>query len=198
MEHRQAREIAETLVEAMRPFCERIQIAGSLRRGKPNCKDIEIVAIPKWEAVEMPPENLFASFYKPEFQLRNLLFEWAATQGDIRWIKPGKTEIESGRINPDGKYWRGWLPAREVKLDLFLCKPDNWGAIYLIRTGSAEFSQAVVTQAKRIGKPCRDGFFTRDGEPVATPEEIAVFDLLNLEYAEPANRIDGSVLRAKR
>lgn len=198
MEHQEAREIAETLTEAMRPFCERIEIAGSLRRGKPQVKDIEIVAIPKWQAIEMPPENLFASFYEPEFQLRNLLFEWAATQGDIRWIKPGKPEIESGRINQEGKYWRGYLPAREVKLDLFLCKANNWGAIYLIRTGSAEFSQAVVTHAKRIGKPCRDGSFTRDGEPVYTPEERDVFDLLNLEYVEPPARVDGSVLRAKR
>jgi len=33
--------------EMLAPYCERIEIAGSVRRKKPYCKDIEIVAIPK-------------------------------------------------------------------------------------------------------------------------------------------------------
>lgn len=33
----------------MKPFCEKVRVAGSIRRGKPEVKDIELVAIPKWE-----------------------------------------------------------------------------------------------------------------------------------------------------
>jgi DNA polymerase/3'-5' exonuclease PolX len=39
--------IAGRIVEALRPYCERIEIAGSLRREKPMVGDIEIVAIPR-------------------------------------------------------------------------------------------------------------------------------------------------------
>ena len=41
--------IAESLVEKLRPACERIEIAGSLRREKAMVGDIEIVAVPRLE-----------------------------------------------------------------------------------------------------------------------------------------------------
>ena len=39
--------LAQGLIETLRPHCERIEIAGSLRRGKPDVGDIELVCIPK-------------------------------------------------------------------------------------------------------------------------------------------------------
>lgn len=42
-----ARAVAEQLVFLMSPHCERIEIAGSIRRGKAEVKDIELVLIPK-------------------------------------------------------------------------------------------------------------------------------------------------------
>ncbi|NIN36317.1 MAG: hypothetical protein GTO60_14990, partial [Gammaproteobacteria bacterium] len=41
-----ARGIAEQLVSAFAEHCERIEIAGSIRRLRPDIGDIEIVAIP--------------------------------------------------------------------------------------------------------------------------------------------------------
>ena len=41
--------LAKELVEALSPACRRIEIAGSVRRQKPECHDLEIVAIPSWE-----------------------------------------------------------------------------------------------------------------------------------------------------
>lgn len=43
----QALAIAEKVKALLAPHCERIEIAGSIRRKKPDVKDIEIVAIPK-------------------------------------------------------------------------------------------------------------------------------------------------------
>ena len=43
-----ARDLAEALVELLRPACQRIEIAGSIRRGKARPNDIEIVAVPRW------------------------------------------------------------------------------------------------------------------------------------------------------
>jgi DNA polymerase/3'-5' exonuclease PolX len=85
----------------------------------------------------------------------------------------------------------------QIKLDLFIAGADNFGIIYAIRTGSAEFTTALVTHAKKVGVPSVDGYLTRDGERLATPEERDVFDLLNLEYVEPEQRRDGRDLRIK-
>lgn len=39
MQLNQARELAANLVEQMRPYCERVEIAGSIRRHKPEVAD---------------------------------------------------------------------------------------------------------------------------------------------------------------
>lgn len=176
----EARKLAERMVREMTPYCERVEIAGSIRREKPEVKDIEICVIPKWE--ERPGSDLFGTPEK-----FNLLHEWADKQMFVRWIKPGVPDVQPWWVKPDGKYWRGIFP-NGIKLDLFIAAPENFGAIYLIRTGSADFSEGVVTHAKRIGKRCQSGYFTVDGEPVPTPTEESVFELLNLRYVEPSKR----------
>jgi DNA polymerase/3'-5' exonuclease PolX len=182
MRIQEARGAAERLVEAMRPFCERIEIAGSIRRGRMEVKDVEIVCVPTWE--EVPGDDLFGTPRQV-----NQLFGWAQKTNLARWIKPGVGEIIDWQPKEDGKYWRGLAYEPDgLKVDIFLAKPDNFGAIYLIRTGHATFSEAVVTHAKRIGKRCVEGYFTIDGEPVPTPEETDVFQLLNLPWVEPYAR----------
>jgi DNA polymerase beta thumb len=183
-----ARSIAEGLVERMAPFVERIEIAGSIRRQAPQVKDIEIIAIPKWEKREVQ-DGLFDT----KTVRVNLLHEWALTSG-VHWIKPGTKEIIPWPLNPQGRYWRGLVPTTEtraIKLDVFLTTPAGWGAILLVRTGSAEFSKAVVTHAKKINRPLFEGRLTIGGQAVETPEEEDVFRLLGLQYVEPSKRLTG-------
>ena len=47
MQLEKAEKIARKYVDLLAPFCERIEIAGSTRRKKPEVGDIEIVCIPK-------------------------------------------------------------------------------------------------------------------------------------------------------
>ena len=46
-----ARKIASAIVEKLRPYCSRIEVAGSIRRRKEWCNDIDLVLVPKnlWE-----------------------------------------------------------------------------------------------------------------------------------------------------
>ena len=46
MNKEEARKIALKYLNILKPYCTRIEIAGSIRREKPEVKDIEIVAIP--------------------------------------------------------------------------------------------------------------------------------------------------------
>jgi DNA polymerase/3'-5' exonuclease PolX len=174
---------AQWLVEQMRPFCVRAEIAGSIRRRKAEVKDIEIVAIPKFE------DRQQEGFLFAKTKSVNLLYElWARDIQDVQWIKPATQQIVSWPVNADGRYWRGLLPSG-MKLDLFLVCRENWGLQLLIRTGCAEFSQAVMTEAKRIGKPCVNAFLqSPSGESIPTFEEQDVFEALGLEYVEPPNR----------
>lgn len=188
---RRATLIAESLLEDLQPHCERATIAGSIRREKAEVGDVEIVVIPRWG--EKPDDGLGLTMVPA-----NLLHEWALATDAVRWIKPSTHEIIDWAPKAEGKYWRGLLPSG-LKLDLFLARPENYGAILLIRTGSAGFSEAVVTHAKRIGKPCVEGQFTDPGgRPVATYTESEVFEHLGLEWVAPRDRTGPEALGSQR
>lgn len=190
MELQHALKQARELVSLISPYCRRVEIAGSIRREKPQVKDVEIVAIPQWEE-HLDPSDLFG---ERKIHL-NRLHQWATSPAcPVRWIKPGTSELVPWKVEPQGRYWRGLLQ-QDLKLDLFLCTPDNWGAIYLIRTGSAEFSFAVATRAKKLGMPFSNGTLTREGKPLATPEERHVFGCLGLEWREPHERTGWDAVR---
>lgn len=206
-----AENIARGLLQFMEPYCDKIVIAGSIRRRKPQVNDVEIVAAPKW-TLEPDPTDLF-----DERKIRvNLLYrEWAAAcisvAGDpskisprgesrpefapVRWIKTGTTERIPWDIAPDGKYWKGYVRAANCNLDLFLTTPENFGAQLLIRTGAAEFSTSVMVHAHRVGYVFDDGFLWRETsysgerEQIATYSEEDVFRELNLRYVTPEDRV---------
>jgi len=56
----EAKLIAERVKETLAPYCERIEIAGSIRRAKPVVNDIDIVLIEKPEAALVMNSLLFS------------------------------------------------------------------------------------------------------------------------------------------
>jgi DNA polymerase (family 10) len=47
MQLERAQKLAQEIVEQIRPYCERIEVAGSIRRKKSEVRDVDIVLIPK-------------------------------------------------------------------------------------------------------------------------------------------------------
>lgn len=192
-----AQVLASELVKNLAPCCGRvggtasISIAGSVRRGRPEVKDIEIVAVPLWDE-RIAEDSLFEATEKVNRLYERI--ERTPIFGILGWVKTGTDEVVPWSIKPDGKYWRGLL-VDGMKLDLFLARPGNFGLILTLRTGSAEFSKALVTHAANIGMPCVDGYLTHGGAPIDTPEELDVFEALRLEYIPACDRIDASSLR---
>ena len=153
--------IAEKTVELLRPDCERIAIAGSIRRRKAEPNDIEIVAIPKPYDI-----GLFES------GIAITVNQWTPVKG----ILPCKY---TQRLLPEG-----------IKLDLFFATPDNWGMIYAIRTGSARFSHEVLAcRWARFGYKSKEGILYREGKPYHSREEEDLFGLLGMEFVPPERRI---------
>lgn len=189
--HREAFCFAEALRETMAPYCERIEVGGSIRRMTPGVKDIELVAIPKWEG---EAAGLFAE-EKPV----NLLYRWATAPGltvpvleraplKVQWIKTGVQEAVPWQIKEEGKYWRASLDDDHTRLDLFLCSPETWGVIFFIRTGSRDFVEAAMVQAKRRSTPISEGYVHNFGKPIPMAEERELFKFLGLRWVDPENR----------
>jgi DNA polymerase/3'-5' exonuclease PolX len=171
--------IAEQWVKRLEPHCERIAIAGSIRRRKGMVKDIEILAIPR--TVDSNQENLFGastvtSHRDPGF-IR--VFTHAPYQDVI--ILKGHPE--------HSKYIRLQLIPEKIVLDLFLATQKNWGYLLAVRTGPAEYSHKVLANRwVKMGYHGESGMLTRGGQPVDVPDEDTLYDLLKMEYVEPENR----------
>lgn len=155
--------IAEKVLEQLRPHCIRAEIAGSIRRRRKQIGDIEIVAIPK------PYETgLFES------GLASVVNKWPKVKGEMLY---GKTRYTQ-RILPEG-----------IKLDLFMADEQNWGLIFAIRTGSADFSHLVLARNWCWqGYESKGGYLYKYGRKVEVREERDLFELIKVRYVGPEYR----------
>lgn len=181
--------LMEEAKDILAPVCERIEEAGSIRREQDTIGDIELVCIPK---VEQVPTGLFGDT-SPFNLLDNLVTELLATRDDrlaLRYDKDGRPAVGE-------RYKR--LLFRGFPLDLFsVLPPAQWGVIYTIRTGPADFSHRLVTPV-RMGGWLPDGMKVHNGQlllleadgalrPVETPEERDLFAAIGREYIYPPRR----------
>lgn len=177
MSLRTARAVASEMVEALRPYCERIAVAGSIRRGREWINDIEIVAIPK-STVKQPDVDIFGEpLWKPTV---------VRDPGFIMVVDSLANRIVRGKVS-DGRYVQ-FFTGEGVKVDLFMCEPDTWGYIYTIRTGSAEYMRMVAARWVQLGYKGVEGQLTRFGKPVPVPEEADLFGLLHMVPVPPHER----------
>lgn len=196
-----AQSIAGSLVELLAPGCERIEIAGSIRREKPEVKDIELVVRPVWSDVPAGQGSLLEVATEPQNELALLLEREIEAGREIVPIKPGGHDVDPYRLKHGGRYWRLWLPRPRIKCDVFLADAERWGLAYMIRTGSGVgpisgdprhgFAPAMLARWKRIS----NGGFSNgstlrrpDRTVVPTPEEEDVFAALEMDWVPPRNR----------
>ncbi|MFX0077474.1 MAG: hypothetical protein ACFE96_18680, partial [Candidatus Hermodarchaeota archaeon] len=121
-----AKNQAERIVSLLKPGCQKIKIAGSIRRKKSLVGDIEIVLIPKIEK-RSSLSGLRQFLNYPTSDDVNLLEER---------LKLIKTQ-ENFHLGKDGPKYKE-LIYLNFKVDLFIADETNFGLIFMIRTGSAE------------------------------------------------------------
>ena len=178
MELERALIIANNLLDQLRPYCDKVEVAGSVRRGLPEVHDIEIVCKPRVTDYK----NLFG---EPVYGY--LLYEWLdQTSPNYQWGK---------RLKGGAKYREYTLP-EGINLDLFIVVPPaHWGVIMTLRTGSADFSKWCVTP-RRLGGGLPSSLMVTDGEVlhkasgkvVDMPEECDFLNLIDLGWVEPSER----------
>jgi len=179
----EAESIARELVGVLGQSCDRIQVAGSIRRRSPTVGDIEIVCAPKFV---QRADGLFGD----QFSLEDLCHEWC--DGCLADGTFAKRLDTNGRPAWGRKHKRALFEG--VPVDLFsVIEPAQWGVILAIRTGPAEFSHRLVTPRRQGGLlpdwlKVRDGAIWHGDHPLATPEEQDVFAVIGLDWIPPERR----------
>ena len=183
MKLKQAQQIAEELKTEFEPYCERIEIGGSIRRKKPEPNDIELVCIPKHIKIGSPQLTLTNETVVVE---RNHLFDYIAVNYEGSVLKMGEKYAQIEVCSEHATGGRG-----HIKVDIFTATFRTWGYIFMLRTGRAKFSKWVVTELKRKGFVPKDGEILYRLTPMYTPNESDIFQLLEIDYIEPEYRFKG-------
>lgn len=163
---------AEKIVTALAPFCDKIEIAGSIRRGRANVGDIDLVCIPRG------------------LQGREGMLARCGRGPTARKVKDGEQYVVFEYDFPSGGTVQLdlWF-AHSGGGDMFNPDPSNWGMLLLARTGSAMHNVWLAQHAKACGlhfNPHR-GILKRDAV-IASETEEAIFAALGVAYIRPEDR----------
>jgi DNA polymerase/3'-5' exonuclease PolX len=178
-----ANSIANAVLSHIMPSIDRGEIAGSIRRQKDVVGDVEIVAISTQ---------------------RDRLLSLLSDVG--QHIKPGVPGAVPWSPTASAKYLRVRLQ-EGMNLDLFMASPENWGGLFLMRTGSGAgldgnsfngFTPGIFSRWKKLsgGGRMTDCMPTMPtGEQLWIPEEKDFFDLLEMNFVPPAERTGRQVIK---
>jgi DNA polymerase/3'-5' exonuclease PolX len=196
--------VALRLMTLLTDDCTRLQIAGSLRRGKAAVGDVELVAAPRYRPSPAGEQNLLdmrlqqmidLGLVKPRLKTNGALLAWGGT-----W---SARQMAGQDAPPAGSrykaFWYDGLP-----VDIFIVLPDRqWGPTLLLRTGPGDANQVLMTERGRLTRNgdrgiCPpevkwiDAALYREGALLHTPDERSVFAACGLPYIEPHDRDAGT------
>lgn len=164
-----ARNIADKIVMELSPLCERIALAGSIRRARPWVNDIDLVIRPRPGQLQAIKERCAQRCAVVTDGQQNCIYRLRLSD---------QTELQLDIFF-----------ARPAARDLLTATPGNFGSLLLCRTGSKEHNIFLVEHAKRLGRVWQPyaGVFAGE-ECLAADDEGEIFTALDLEFIRPEDR----------
>ncbi len=170
MELSQARTIADKLLTMLEPACEKIVVAGSIRRRKPEVGDIELLCVPTYDnGVDQLDREIGGLVVQQVLGFR-------------------RNKLGSRVYGPKNKLMMH-IPSG-IGVDIFSTTDECWAVSLVVRTGGKITNQRIATVALRKGWHFRaygDGFDTPDGHITCSTEQ-EVFEAVGLPYLPPEQR----------
>ena len=179
----EAKAVAAEIMRWLDPACERLVVAGSLRREKPTVGDVEILYLPLTE-LRPNPQDMFNAL------TINLADEAIATMESAGVLERRKNTIGRETFGPLNKLMRH--RASGIPVDLF-CEPswDDWFRSLVIRTGPKELNVRLITTAAKRGIGVHaygTGLTDMRGNPIPCDSEERFFEICGARYLEPKDR----------
>jgi len=156
----EAERLASEIKCAIEIHCDKIEIAGSIRRQRPKVHDIDFVAVAKSDA------------------------EWRKINEKLRRLK-ARPDCAGNSLIKVYMPCQGGL----FQVDFYRAKPTTYGIHMLIRTGSANHNMwlAALAISKGMRLKYSQGLI-KEGKAVAGEDEKGVFAALGLHCPLPTDR----------
>lgn len=175
MQLEKAKAIAEQLKRLLDPACERITIAGSIRRQKPEVGDIELLCIPKYvEGIDILVDKLDSEI--GALMEQGILDYRLNKRGSRVYGKKNKLLLhqESG-----------------IGVDIFSTTEECWPVALVVRTGGEKTNKEIASRALERGMQFHAygrGFTFPSGRELICRSEADVFRAVGLAYRQPWER----------
>ena len=156
----QAQKIADQVKNAVVVHCDKIEVAGSIRRQRTKVHDIDFVVVTRTDA------------------------EWQKIQQGLKCLKAipicsGNNVIKALLPCQNALF----------QVDFYRAKPSTFGIHLLIRTGSADHNMWLAGYAISKGMRIKySQGLLKDDKVIAGEDEKAVFEALGLLWHEPNER----------
>lgn len=180
----EAKAVIGELADILRPYSDRIEIAGSIRRQKPEVHDAEVVIIPAPDLLAMTDAMI--------------------ESGQAKYALYGET-----RSKRWGTAYRG-IVYKGIQCELYMTTVQSWGYLYWLRTGPGDANKFIMRWlgTRHLNAPIRfqegSGWYSKnwsyDGKKqkwsafdrqrlnIHTEEEM--FAVLGMKYIVPASRTE--------
>jgi DNA polymerase/3'-5' exonuclease PolX len=157
---REAQEIADQIKNTVAVHCNKIEVAGSIRRQRVKVHDIDFVVVAKSDV------------------------EWLKISEELKHLK-AKPSCQGNSVTKALLPCEGGL----FQVDFYRAKPSTFGIHLLVRTGSAEHNMWLAGYAisKGIRLKYSEGLI-KEEKVIAGEDEKAVFEALGLPYPAPNER----------
>jgi len=163
MELKEARKKAEEIVEALRPSSDRIEIAGSIRRGQPFPHDIDLVAIPSRQGPFLVALQKFAAGGHIKGKDKVLQIEL-------------NTAIFSYKVDV-------YIATPENWTTIYLIRTGSAGHNKMLCYRASQMGMKLHADGRGLVR------ITNDGEvPIPCATETDIFKALSLPYKQPSDR----------
>ncbi len=155
-----ATRLAAQIEKAVGDYCDKIQVAGSIRRQRPTVHDVDFVVLAKSDS------------------------DWQRIWNALKRLKAKPNCSGSQLIKAHIPCQNGLF-----QVDFYRAKPSTFGIHLLIRTGSAQHNCWLAGYAISKGMRLKysEGLI-KDGRSIAGEDEKEVFSALDLYYPLPTER----------
>lgn len=176
-----AHQIALKIVDRLAEYCERIEIAGSIRRGRPEVGDIDLVVL-----ANPGQEEALRARIKAKCRV--------VSEGPQAMVveMPLAADVQHTTRHLQIDTWF----AKRIDPELFAgasAPSTNFGTLWVCRTGSAQHNIRLCQQAQKLGLHWNPHHgVMRGADCIAAHTEEDVFAALQLPWVAPAFR-EGNV-----
>ena len=176
--------VAAEICAVLKPVTERLICAGSLRRRRPMCSDVEVIFVPR-------TSRLKVGLFEDDQEFTDLAERAIVRMLESQLLTKRLNKVGVATWGPKNKlavHWKSGIP-----VDLFATTPEAWFNYLVCRTGPMESNVRICEAAQAKGfkwNPYGSGFTSLSGQSpdAAVTSEEDVFRFCGLPYVEPWQR----------